>query len=188
MVAETSVARPSLMENGEMLPDSLTTVASEIAERLAERGETVAVAESSAGGLIAAALISVPGASAYFRGGVVFYTREGVRQVLGDATELEPGDRGACEPFARFLAAGTAGKHRSTWGLSETGASGPTGNRYGDPAGHTWTAVRRPDGVIETAHLLTGDDDRAANMERFAAHALRSLADAISAAERGEAG
>jgi PncC family amidohydrolase len=56
-----------------MLPESLTVPAAEIAERLAQRGETVAVAESSAGGLIAAALLSVPGASAYFRGGVVFY-------------------------------------------------------------------------------------------------------------------
>ena len=159
-----------------MLPESLTAPAADIAERLAERGETVAVAESSAGGLIAAALVSVPGASAYFRGGVVFYTREGMQRVLGDVVDLDPGDRGACEPFARFLAAATAAKHQASWGLAETGASGPTGNRYGDPAGHTWIAVRKPNGDIATEHLLTGEHDRAANMERFAAHALRTLA------------
>jgi nicotinamide-nucleotide amidase len=165
-----------------MLAESLTEPAAEIAERLAERGETVAVAEASAGGLISAALVSIPGASAYFRGGVVFYTVGGVKRIFGDAVDLDPGDRGACEPFARFLAVGTAARHQASWGLSETGASGPTGNRYGDPAGHTWIAVCKPNGEVDAAHLLTGDSDRVANMERFAAHALRSLAGALRAA------
>jgi nicotinamide mononucleotide (NMN) deamidase PncC len=103
--------------------------------------------------------------------------------VLGDAeTDLEPGDRGACEPLARFLADATAAKHRASWGVSETGASGPSGNPYGDPAGHAWVAVRRPDGAIEAGHVLTGDSDRVANMERFAARALDRLAAALRAA------
>lgn len=166
-----------------MLPASLTAPATVIAERLVARGETVAVAESSAGGLIAAALVGVPGASAYFRGGTVFYDGPGLRAMLGDApTALEPGNRGACEQLARYLADATAAKLRAQWGVSETGASGPSGNPYGDPAGHSWVAVRRPDGSIEAEHVLTGDSDRQANMVAFAARALEKLAAAVRAA------
>jgi nicotinamide-nucleotide amidase len=162
-----------------VLPETLTAPAAQIAQRLVARGESVAVAESSAGGLISAALLAVPGASAYYRGGVVFYTLEGVRTVLADATDLEPGSRGSCEPFARFLAVATAAKHGADWGVSESGASGPAGNPYGDPPGHAWVAVAAPGGHLHAEHVLTGDDDRAANMEAFAAHALRALAAAL---------
>ena len=117
-----------------MLPDALTTPAAEIAEKLGAAGQTLAVAESSAGGLISASLLSVAGASRYYRGGFVTYTHDGTRAALADATDLEPGDRGACEQFARFLASASRGKLSADWSVSETGASGPTGNRYGDPA------------------------------------------------------
>jgi nicotinamide-nucleotide amidase len=158
-----------------MLPDALTTPAAEIAEHLGARGETLAVAESSAGGLISASLLAVPGASRYYRGGFVTYTRDGTRAVLADATDLDPGDRGACEPFARFLASAARGKLGADWAVSETGASGPTGNPYGDPAGHAWVGVAGPDGLVLAEHVLTGSDDRAGNMELFAAAALGLL-------------
>ena len=87
-----------------MLPDALTTPAAEIAEKLGAAGQTLAVAESSAGGLVSASLLSVAGASRYYRGGFVTYTHDGTRAALADATDLEPGDRGACEQFVRFLA------------------------------------------------------------------------------------
>jgi PncC family amidohydrolase len=162
-----------------MLPDALTTPAREIAERLAARGETLAVAESSAGGFVSASLLAVPGASRYYRGGFVTYTHDGTRAALADATDLEPGDRGACEPFARFLAGAARGKLSADWAVSETGASGPSGNRYGDPAGHAWVAVAGPDGTLRTEHVLTGSDDRAGNMELFAAAALGLLLTAL---------
>jgi nicotinamide-nucleotide amidase len=158
-----------------MLPDALITPAAEIAERLGARGQTLAVAESSAGGLVSASLLSVAGASRYYRGGFVTYTHEGTRAVLADATDLEPGDRGACEQFGRFLADAARAKLGADWSVSETGASGPTGNRYGEPAGHAWLAVAGPDGLLRTEHLLTGTDDRAGNMELFAAAALGLL-------------
>ena len=158
-----------------MLPDALTTPAAEIAEKLGAAGHTLAVAESSAGGLISASLLSVSGASRYYRGGFVTYTHDGTRAVLADATDLEPGDRGACEPFARFLASAARGKLSADWSVSETGASGPTGNRYGDPAGHAWVAVAGPDGLLRTEHILTGSDDRPGNMVLFAAAALGLL-------------
>jgi nicotinamide mononucleotide (NMN) deamidase PncC len=99
--------------------------------------------------------------------------------MLAGATDLDPGERGASEPFARYLAAGAAAKLGADWGVGETGATGPTGNRYGDPAGHAWLAVAGPGGVLHAENLLTGDDDRAANMERFAARALEVLAEAL---------
>jgi nicotinamide-nucleotide amidase len=158
-----------------MLPAALTTPAAEIADKLGAAGQTLAVAESSAGGLISASLLSVAGASRYYRGGFVTYTHDGTRAVLADAADLEPGDRGACEPFARFLASAARGKLSADWSVSETGASGPTGNRYGDPPGHAWVAVAGPDGLLRTEHILTGSDDRPANMALFAAAALGLL-------------
>lgn len=159
---------------------ALSGPAADVAERLTARGETIAVAESSAGGLISAALLAVPGASAYYRGGIVIYTLDGARSMLAGATDLDPGERGACEPFARYLAVSAAAKLGADWGIGETGAAGPTGNRYGDPAGHAWLALAAPDGDVRTEHVLTGADDRAGNMEAFAARALQALAAALA--------
>lgn len=150
-----------------------------VAAKLFERGQTVAVAESSAGGLIAAALLSVAGASRYFRGGVVFYNLGGLKAQLGGVIDVDPGRRGACEPLARFLAPATRAKHRADWGVGETGAAGPDPNPYGDPAGHAWVSVAGPDGLVVAEHVLTGDGDRARNMVAFASRALRGLATAI---------
>jgi nicotinamide-nucleotide amidase len=164
-----------------MLSTSLTRPAAQIAEQLIPRRQTLAVAESSTGGLISAALLSVPGASAYYRGGTVTYTADGVEALLAGATDMEPGSRGACEPFARFLVASVAAKLGADWAVSEAGAAGPSGNRYGDPAGHTWLAVAGPDGYLRAEHLLTGNDDRETNMEAFAAAALNVLLTSLTA-------
>lgn len=166
-----------------MLPATLTDPAARAAERLIARGETIAVTESSAGGLISAALLSVPGASAYYKGGIIVYTLDGARNTIGGAAELPPGTRSASEPFASYLARAAQAKVGADWGVGETGATGPSGNPYGDPAGHAWIAVAGPDGTgvggTITEHVLTGDDDRAANMEEFAARALRLLVAAL---------
>lgn len=158
-----------------MLSDTLVDTATAVGARLAERGESVAVAESSAGGLISAALLSVGGASAYYRGGMVVYTLDGARAMLAGATDLDPGSRGACEPFARYLAASAAAKLGADWGVGETGATGPSGNPYGDPPGHAWVALAGPAGVLRAEHQLTGSADRTANMEAFARAALGML-------------
>ena len=150
-----------------------------IAHRLGQRGESVAVAESAAGGLISAALIAVPGASAYYRGGLVIYTVDGARELLAGGPPLPTGVRGASEPFARWLALAAAAKLSADWAIGETGAAGPSGNPYGDPAGHAWVAVRGPGGEVRARHVLTGTVDRARNMEAFAAAALRLLLDAL---------
>jgi PncC family amidohydrolase len=157
--------------------NALIPLAETIAARLKARQESIAVAESSTGGLIAAALLAVPGASAYFLGGAVAYTRQAKILLLdldeGALAEFRP----ASERHALLLARGARKRFTASWGLGETGATGPTGNRYGDPAGHTCLAVA---GVTERAVTLkTGRDERLANMRAFAAAALKLLVDII---------
>jgi nicotinamide-nucleotide amidase len=139
---------------------------------LKERGETIAVAESSAGGLVSAALLAVPGASAYFLGGGIIYTREARRVLLGLPDE-QTRMRGATEEYAQLVARTIREKLETTWGLSESGATGPTGNRYGNPAGHACFAIAGP--VERATTLETGIDDREENMRRFAIAALEYL-------------
>jgi PncC family amidohydrolase len=158
-----------------MFSPLLSEPAAAIADRLRARGQTIAVAESAAGGLISAALLAVPGASAYFRGGVVIYTLAGATELLAGGPPLPAGVRGASEPFARWLASSAAGKLGADWGIGETGAAGPSGNPYGDPAGHDWVAVHCPDGRVVARQVLTGSEDRPGNMETFAAAALALL-------------
>lgn len=161
-----------------MLDDGLTTRARAVGALLRQRGETVAVAEGSAGGLVSAALLSVPGASAYYLGGAVVYTRQASMAWMAGAVETPHGMRGATEVFATYLARSCAVKLGATWGVGEAGAAGPP-NPYGDPAGHCWVAVAGPAG--STRHLLTGLEDREANMVAFATGALQLLLDALTA-------
>jgi len=148
----------------------LGTMAQSVAAKLKERGETVAVTESSGGGLISAALLSIPGASTYFMGGGVIYTHQARRGLLAVPEEAMTGLRSSSELYARLLATRMHEILDTTWTVSETGASGPSGNRYGDKPGHTCIAVAGP--VERTMTLETGDDDRVANMWVFAQTAL----------------
>jgi nicotinamide-nucleotide amidase len=151
----------------------LIAIAEQIAAKLVAKKQTIAVAESSTGGLISASLLAVPGASAYFLGGAVVYTRD-ARRVLMDITdETMKGIRSASEPYAKLLAEQTRRRFATDWGLSETGATGPTGNRYGDAAGHSCMAVAGSTTSVIT--LETGSNDRAGNMQVFAATALKLL-------------
>lgn len=156
-----------------------TELAASIGAALVERGQFVATAESSAGGLISATLLSVPGASAFCLGGAVVYTGRS-RGLLFERDELPPDTRGATQAFAEHQATAAATKMRADWGLAETGATGPSGNPYGDPAGHAWVALRRPDGTTRSQHVLTGDSNRAANMGRFTEAALALLLDELA--------
>lgn len=128
----------------ESLMEHLLPLAARIAGRLVARRETIAVAESSTGGVISASLLAVPGASAYFLGGAVVYTAAARGALLAiEAHDME-GLRPASEAYAILLARRVRERLGATWGLAETGATGPTGNRYGDPAGHTCIAVAGP--------------------------------------------
>jgi len=164
------------------LPATLTRPAHDIARRLVARGETLAVCESSAGGLISASLLSYPGASKFFLGGTVIYTPQGSKAQLGSSPVPRPDPvRGASEPCARYLAAAVREQLGAAWAVSETGATGPSGNPYGDPPGHAWVAVASHDGSVAARNVLTGGDDREANMVAFAAAGLALLLAHLSA-------
>jgi len=160
---------------------TLLPLAENVALRLISRRETIAVAESSTGGLISAALLSVPGASAYFLGGAVVYTKAARAALLGigdaDMAQLRP----STEAYALLLARRMRERHGAIWGIGETGAAGPTGNRYGDPAGHTCIAIVGP--AERAATLRTGSDNRVANMDAFAQRAFELLGDIFPAGE-----
>ena len=150
------------------------------ASLLKARKETVAVAESSAGGLISAALLAMPGASAYYVGGAVSYTRTVLLHLSGLRAEELAKINGATEEFTLLAARSVRDRYRASWGVGESGAAGPAGNRYGDPPGHAVVAVT---GAVErTLVLRTGDSDRLANMHAFAAAALKLLAEALASA------
>ena len=157
----------------------LLPIAEKIAARLIERRETIAIADSSTGGLIAAALLAIPGASAYFVGGAVVYTRTSRVALLGIGDAEMTGLRPSTEAYASMCAQRVRERHSATWGLGETGASGPSGNRYGDAAGHTCIVVSGP--VERAVTLETGSADRWANMDAFAKRALELLSEAIFA-------
>ncbi|MGE0626746.1 MAG: CinA family protein [Hyphomicrobiaceae bacterium] len=159
---------------------SLLPAAGIVAQRLVARKETIAIAESSAGGMIAAALLSVPGASSYFLGAAVVYTADARRGLLGITPDDMQGMRPSSEPYATLLANRIRERLGATWGLSETGATGPTGNRYGDAAGHACIGIAGPTQLALT--LETASSDRQANMRAFALKALETLAVALEKA------
>ena len=156
----------------------LLPLAERAAELLKARGETIAVAESSTAGLISAALVAVPGASAYFVGGGVIYTAVAQRSLLDIPREQLRGIRASTEPYARLGAQTIRTKLATTWGIAETGATGPSGNPYGDAAGHSCIAVDGP--VQRSITLETGRSDRVDNMWAFSEAALQLLIDCLT--------
>ena len=154
------------------------TMAERVGDLLRARGETVAVAESSAGGLVAAALLAQSGASAFFLGGAVLYTRQAREALLGITLADMDGLRPASEPYALLVARRLRERLGATWGLAESGAAGPSGNRYGDAPGHSCFAISGP---LEAACTIeTGSTDRLANMQAFAAATLALLGERIA--------
>ena len=157
----------------------LLPLAEKIGARLKHRGETIGIAESSTGGLLSAALLSIGGASAYYLGGGVIYTAYARKAFLEIPNPLpSPIERASTEPYALLLADTVRARLGASWGLGETGATGPTGNRYGDAAGHTCIAVTGPD-FSKAVTLETGSADRVANMRAFGLRALELLAEAL---------
>ncbi|WP_300379999.1 CinA family protein [Henriciella sp.] len=163
--------------------ETLLPLAAEIGERLKARGETVAISESSSGGLISAALLAQAGASAFYRGAGIIYTPHAFRGLMGLGRADIEGMRSSTEPYARLMARTVRSRLEASWGLCETGASGPGGNGYGDAAGHTCVALSGEDlnGPLEVSRTLeTGLDDRVENMRRFAFDALQLLHNVLS--------
>ena len=155
----------------------LFDLAGDAGDLLKKRGETIAVAESSSGGLVSASLLSVPGASSYFLGGGTIYTRVARDALLGLPEEVVT-MRASTEDYALIVAEAVRKKLGATWGLCESGASGPTGNSYGDAAGHVAVALSGPRKLSRT--METGSADREGNMWRFAGEALDLLQEGLA--------
>ena len=158
---------------------NLLPLAEKIAVMLKQRRENIAVAESTTGGLISAALLSVPGASAYFIGGAVVYTLKARRAMLEVPDSAFAGIKSITEEGAMILARAARTRFAVTWSIAEIGASGPTGNRYGDSAGHSCIAIAGP--VERSITVETGSADRVANMRTFSAAALNLLIESMPA-------
>jgi nicotinamide-nucleotide amidase len=163
-----------------MLQDLLPQ-AERIAEKLKARKETIGIAESSTAGMISAALLAIPGASAYFIGGAVVYTRTSRTELL-QVTEAElaamTGITPSTEPYAMLFARKIKERLGTAWTLGETGTAGPTGSRYGHNAGHSCVAVIGPNGE-RSITIETGKSDRVDNMRTFSIEALKLLEHAI---------
>ncbi|MGI4950637.1 MAG: CinA family protein [Janthinobacterium lividum] len=157
---------------------TLMPLAERVAELLIRRKQTLAVSESSTGGLVSASLLAVPGASAFFQGGAVVYTAAARTVLLGITEQDMAGLRSASEPYAQLAADRVRARFGTDWGIAETGAAGPAGNRYGDAAGHSCLALSGP--LTRMTTLETGSNDRAGNMRAFAAALLEQFAHALA--------
>jgi PncC family amidohydrolase len=167
---------PSVLANATeawMLQDLLPQ-AERIAAKLKARNETISIAESSTAGMLSAALLAVPGASAYFLGGAVVYTRQSRAALLGVTDEELVGITPSTEAYALLFARKIRGKLATTWSVGETGTAGPTGSRYGHAAGHSCIAVIGPGGE-RSITVETGKSDRVDNMRAFSIAALDLL-------------
>jgi nicotinamide-nucleotide amidase len=179
-IAAPSTDRFDRMPTAHALP-TLAELAARVSTLLRARGETVAVSESSAGGLVSAALLAIPGASAYFLGGAVVYSRRAGRALLNMTAADMAGLRAETEPYALLVAGKMRNSHRAVWGLGESGAAGPSGSPYGDPAGRACLAVV---GATSRSRVVeTGLTDRPANMDLFARELLRLFVECLEQAE-----
>lgn len=159
---------------------SLATLAARVGATLRERGQTVAVTESSAGGLVSAALLAIPGASAFFVGGAVVYTRRAGKALLGLTPADVAGMRGETEPYAELVSSRIRTQLRATWGIAESGAAGPSPSPYGDPPGRVCLSVTGE--AAQSRTIETGETDRARNMDLFARHLLALFDEALQGA------
>jgi PncC family amidohydrolase len=158
--------------------DTLLPFAEKAAALLRAKKQHIAIAESSTGGLISSSLLALPGASDYFLGGAVVYTVKSRLVFLGLGEADLTGMRPSTEAYALLAARRVRERFGADWAIGETGATGPTGNRYGDAPGHSCIAIV---GATERAITIeTRQSDRTANMRAFAIAALKLLTEALA--------
>ena len=155
--------------------EKLIKIAKEVSIALAKREETISVIESSSGGLISSALLAHPGASAYYIGGQVIYTARAIKNITGlRLRDLKDKNiRSSSEPFALLLGEKGIEIYETDWCIAETGAAGPSGNGYGDPAGYSCFAISGHKSI--SSFINTNSDNRLENMIHFSCAALNLL-------------
>ena len=152
--------------------------ASSAAKLLTEHNHTVSVAESSTGGLIAASLLSVSGASRYFVGGTVIYTIKSRLAFLDLDRERTKQLKPLTEEMALEFARAARAKLDTTWGIAELGVAGPGGTPYSDATGISVIAISGP--VDASVTVRTQSDDREENMSVFTDRALQLLVQTVT--------
>ena len=151
-----------------------------IAALLRARGDKVAVADGATGGLIAATLLTVPGALDFFVGGGVVYSLRARDVLFALPREAYQDMRGASADYAMLQARAIRDNFGAAWGLAESGSVGGSSHPSGAPAGRSVAALAGPDGAEHNRLLETASDDRIANMGAFTRNALNLLEDALS--------
>jgi nicotinamide-nucleotide amidase len=144
-----------------------------IGEMLLDRSETLAVAESCTGGMLAARIVDAPGSSAYFPGGVVSYSNQAKQDLLNVPGGLFNSHGAVSEEVAKAMAEGARNKFNSTYALSITGIAGPGGGSVEKPAGLAYVGLALPDSVAVRRFVFPGD--RSAIRERSVMAALDML-------------
>jgi nicotinamide mononucleotide (NMN) deamidase PncC len=165
-----------------MILEELHPQALRIAGLLRARGEKVAVADGATGGLIAASLLTVPGALDFFVGGGVVYSFRARDVLFALPRDAYKGMRGASADYAMLQARAIRDNFGAEWGLAESGSVGGSSHPSGALAGQSVAAIAAPGGVTITRVIETGSDDRIANMAAFTRNALGAFEDALTAA------
>lgn len=122
-------------------------ISREISQLLWEREKTLGTAESCTGGRIAEAIIAVPGASKYFKGGVISYTNEVKENLLGVSHDVLESQTAVCEEVAREMVAGACRALNTDYAIAATGVAGPTGGSKEIPVGTIWLACGTSDKI-----------------------------------------
>ncbi|MCJ1446586.1 MAG: hypothetical protein MMC23_007091 [Stictis urceolatum] len=169
----------------EFPPPSLKTLAAEVSVLLKSRSETVCIAETAAGGLISSTLLSLPGASKFYAGGLTLYTLPSRIAFAGWTQDSVKGYNGPTPDVVKGLAENVRGKLGATWCLSESGTAGPTrsGEGRNRTPGYVALAVAGESGTV-TREVDTGLEDRERNMVEFARAGLDLLKDCLGKAQK----
>ncbi|KAL1609626.1 hypothetical protein SLS59_001134 [Nothophoma quercina] len=174
------------MSTSSFPPGELKKIVKEVATLLKERKETISVAETAAGGLISSSLLSYPGASGFYKGGLTLYTLESRKAFVGWTDADTQNYKGPTPEIVTKLADNTRKTLGSTYTVSESGTAGPTGGstRNRTP-GYVALAVSKQGGTV-TREVETGSSEREGNMVRFAVEGLKLVRDTIKGGGGGE--
>ncbi|KAI9678514.1 MAG: hypothetical protein M1822_007457 [Bathelium mastoideum] len=174
--------------NAEFPPKEVVEIVVEVAGLLKERGETISVAETAAGGIISASLLSTPGASQFYKGGLTLYTLESRIAFAGWTPQTISSYAGPTPAIVTGLATHVRSTLQSTYTVSESGTAGPTGGQTRNrKPGYVALAVAGESGVA-TKEVETGlGGDRVGNMVRFAVEALGLVRDVLNGSAKLEA-
>ena len=159
-------------------------ISRDISQLLWEREETVSTAESCTGGRIAEAIMSVPGASKYFKGGIICYVDEVKENLLGVSRELLDTKTAVCEEVAIDLVKGACKTLNTTYAVAATGIAGPTGGTKDIPVGTIWLACGTTDDIVTCK--VEEDHGRDINLAIATSRAMQMFLDFLKAKNEKE--